>query len=352
MESQTHTAELLGYRFAEDEKPSDTIRVRHNGVWHEFPADAVNPKKLKEETAQEAKSTVAHVPEGITFAQLESQSKYRSIVRPNGRQIRSETSGAKNGHMHSLDVTQLEEGMKALEKMRTFMGQACKEPSARMNSSDYQAKFGPHLFHAANCIADCKKLIDRLILDGTDYEFIVRIITYALHITAEYMTLKNDACDWDKIPLHSAHEHHDAYITSLVNEAIESAKKIRCRSDDELAKIVYDLLLGKNYSAKTNKAMGSHLRSMITADTTMMGSEDYPVVTDGMSVNDFIDKYGSDEGYEPSEFGKVAEPTNAPAGSDEKIEILRERESLGLPLWHEYDRTDYTGLTGGIKVRQ
>ena len=41
--------------------------------------------------------------------------------------------------------------------------------------------------------------------------------------------------------------------------------------------------------------------------------------------------------------------TDAPAGSPEKIEILRKRLELGLPLWHDNDRYDYTGLTDAIR---
>jgi hypothetical protein len=50
---------------------------------------------------------------------------------------------------------------------------------------------------------------------------------------------------------------------------------------------------------------------------------------------------GSDDGYDPrvtSEF----RPTNAPAGSPEKIEELRRRVERGWPLWHALDRTDFS----------
>ncbi len=45
-------------------------------------------------------------------------------------------------------------------------------------------------------------------------------------------------------------------------------------------------------------------------------------------------------------------PTDAPAGSPEKIEILRRRVELGQPLWHDDDRVDYSGLTGAIRPRE
>ena len=44
--------------------------------------------------------------------------------------------------------------------------------------------------------------------------------------------------------------------------------------------------------------------------------------------------------------------TDAAAGSPEKIEILRKRLELGLPLWHNDDRYDYNGLTGAIRPRE
>ena len=49
---------------------------------------------------------------------------------------------------------------------------------------------------------------------------------------------------------------------------------------------------------------------------------------------------------------KDFDSTDAPAGSPEKIEILRKRLELGLPLWHEEDRYDYNGLTGAIRPRE
>jgi len=60
-------------------------------------------------------------------------------------------------------------------------------------------------------------------------------------------------------------------------------------------------------------------------------------------------KYGHDEDYDPP---KDCAPTNAPAGSEDKIEILRQRIALGQPLWHDQDRMDYSGLTGAIRPRE
>jgi hypothetical protein len=69
------------------------------------------------------------------------------------------------------------------------------------------------------------------------------------------------------------------------------------------------------------------------------------------NVFEAILKYGHDEDFFPEERGEF-EPTDAPAGSEEKIEILRRRVELGLPLWHSADRIDYTGLTGAVRPRE
>ncbi len=69
------------------------------------------------------------------------------------------------------------------------------------------------------------------------------------------------------------------------------------------------------------------------------------------NVFDAILKYGHDEDFAPEASENFA-ATDAPAGSPEKIEILRRRVELGLPLWHEDDRFDYSGLTGAVRPRE
>lgn len=69
------------------------------------------------------------------------------------------------------------------------------------------------------------------------------------------------------------------------------------------------------------------------------------------NVFEAILKYGHDEDFAP-EAGANFEPTDAPAGSAEKIEILRARVERGLPLWHSMDRVDYSGLTGAVRPRE
>ena len=44
------------------------------------------------------------------------------------------------------------------------------------------------------------------------------------------------------------------------------------------------------------------------------------------------------------------EPTPYPPGSHEKIDLLRDREDAGLPLWHPLDRLDGEGLVGGMRA--
>jgi hypothetical protein len=69
------------------------------------------------------------------------------------------------------------------------------------------------------------------------------------------------------------------------------------------------------------------------------------------NVFEAILRYGHDEDFNPEPVGNF-EPTDAAAGSPEKIETLRRRIELGLPLWHEEDRVDYSGLTGAIRPRE
>lgn len=70
------------------------------------------------------------------------------------------------------------------------------------------------------------------------------------------------------------------------------------------------------------------------------------------NVFEAILKYGHDEDWLPDNDQPNFEPTDAPAGSPEKIEILRRRIELGLPLWHDSDRFDYNGLIGAIRPRE
>ena len=68
------------------------------------------------------------------------------------------------------------------------------------------------------------------------------------------------------------------------------------------------------------------------------------------NVFEAILKYGHDEDFRPIVSAGFC-PTQAPAGSRDKIEAMRKRIEMGTPLWHEEDRTDYSGLTGAIRPR-
>ena len=69
------------------------------------------------------------------------------------------------------------------------------------------------------------------------------------------------------------------------------------------------------------------------------------------NVFDAILKYGHDEDFAP-EVDEEFSPTDAPAGSREKLDILAERVLHGHPLWHDEDRADYSGLTGAVRPRE
>lgn len=69
------------------------------------------------------------------------------------------------------------------------------------------------------------------------------------------------------------------------------------------------------------------------------------------NVFEAILKYGHDEDFYPEDVDTFV-PTDEPAGSEGKIEELRRRVELGLPLWHTEDRADYSGLTGAVRPRE
>jgi|TARA_B110000495_G_C22976106_1_gene573321 hypothetical protein len=69
------------------------------------------------------------------------------------------------------------------------------------------------------------------------------------------------------------------------------------------------------------------------------------------NVFEAILEYGHDEDFVPYENEQFM-ATDAPAGSDEKIEALRRRVLEGQPLWHGEDREDYSGLTGAVRPRE
>lgn len=69
------------------------------------------------------------------------------------------------------------------------------------------------------------------------------------------------------------------------------------------------------------------------------------------NVFDAILETGHDEDFVPQATEEFR-PTDAPAGSREKLEVLARRIASGQPLWHPDDRHDYGGLTGAVRPRQ
>lgn len=68
------------------------------------------------------------------------------------------------------------------------------------------------------------------------------------------------------------------------------------------------------------------------------------------NVFDAINRDGHDEDFVPMECDSFV-PTDLAAGTPEKMELLRRRVEMGVPLWHERDRGDYEDLVGVIRPR-
>ena len=92
----------------------------------------------------------------------------------------------------------------------------------------------------------------------------------------------------------------------------------------------------------------SESRSCDELENVMSPHEQGTDTTQSKNVFEEIVLKGDDEAFEPritSEF--IA--TSAPAGSEQKIDVLKRRLEMGLPLWHDEDRVDYRGIN--LKVR-
>lgn len=68
------------------------------------------------------------------------------------------------------------------------------------------------------------------------------------------------------------------------------------------------------------------------------------------NVFEAILECGHDEDFVPVATDDFS-PTDAPAGSRSKIDVLADRVKRGEPLWHPEDRADYSGLTGVVRPR-
>ncbi len=68
------------------------------------------------------------------------------------------------------------------------------------------------------------------------------------------------------------------------------------------------------------------------------------------NVFEAIQEFGHDENFAPRMDDEFA-PTDAAAGSTDKLDVMARRVQQGLPLWHPEDRPDYSGLTGAVRPR-
>ena len=68
------------------------------------------------------------------------------------------------------------------------------------------------------------------------------------------------------------------------------------------------------------------------------------------NVFEAIIECGHDEDFAPVESSEYI-ATDAPAGSSQKLDVLAERIKMGVPLWYDEDRSDYSGLTGAVRPR-
>ncbi|MDR0522151.1 MAG: hypothetical protein LBH00_09910 [Planctomycetaceae bacterium] len=68
------------------------------------------------------------------------------------------------------------------------------------------------------------------------------------------------------------------------------------------------------------------------------------------NIFDILHDVGHDEEFVPI-VTEDFRPTDAPAGSPAKLEVLAERLRRGMPLWHPEDRADFAGLTGALRTR-
>lgn len=68
------------------------------------------------------------------------------------------------------------------------------------------------------------------------------------------------------------------------------------------------------------------------------------------SVIAALARYHHDEDFTPNNLENF-QATAAPPGSQEKIEVLRQRVLDGQPLWHPSDPVDYLGFKGVVEIR-
>jgi hypothetical protein len=111
-------------------------------------------------------------------------------------------------------------------------------------------------------------------------------------------------------------------------------------------------------SAGSNKRKEEQIRGESKSDAETAPQNNIKAYN---NVKAYIKKYGHDEDFIPSMVDlpgtpedELYLPTEAPAGTRQKVAVLRKRVKLGQHLWHPNDRVDYEGIRENLaraKVR-
>lgn len=333
-EQEHYTSNLLTKRGPQPN--GDMVRIRgEDGEWMVVPASTVFQKNAEKKQGPD----IIQKPRGVTLAELESLPEYEKL--PDAQKL---PPPLRIHPLPELPVVLDDEtfaiGEKALKKMRDTL-RSCLESTKKMQKADFLSSFGPHLLHAARCIEDAKRLLVTMEKDQWMLDAAEKVLTYGLHATAEYVTLesmqKKRNPSWKKIPLYREHPEHWPFVAALVREAL---KQVNEQTDHRRAPNIFTLtditgetFLAKHFSTKENMTFGAHVRSLIKA------GEEVDIPDD------------DDTQFEPEDDPQW-QATDAPAGSSEKLELLRSRWDEWQYLWHSKDRIDFTGLTAAIDPRE
>ena len=107
---------------------------------------------------------------------------------------------------------------------------------------------------------------------------------------------------------------------------------------------------GTRQIMRDGSAVRGHYRAEKAAGRAIAASRVRIAMRGYRNVFEEIVHEGHEENFVPVETDGF-QPADLPAGSREKIELLRQRVELGVPMWHEADRSDYDGLVGAIRPR-
>ena len=239
------------------------------------------------------------------------------------------------------------DGKEELRRMRYVLSQ-CLSSTGGINTTDFIAHFGPHLLHAARCIADVLALIENKIgNEAVRLEFSTKVANYGLYALAEYVTAaamkkNNDTpVEWDELPLSRANPGYEAYVVALADEILEKTQSMRGASDDRVRYVACDVFFGEFFSSDANMHFGQHVKSLLSEHSKPI--EDDAERSRGLNVFDYVQRFNEADGYVPLNM-EGWEPTNTIPGSPERKEALRARIEAGQPLWHDDDRVDFKGF--------